>query len=98
MTNRTEKHARLGQSFDEFLKEQGTYEETTERAIKRVVAYQLAQIMSEQDIAKAEMARRLSTSRAQLDRLLDPEHEGVTLGTLTRAAKAVGQSLRLELV
>ena len=89
---------RIGGSFDDYLEEQGTYEETTERAIKRVIAFQLAQIMGEQKISKAEMARRLATSRAQLDRLLDPDHEGVTLSTLARAAQAVGRTLKLELV
>jgi len=98
MTATQSKTARLGQSFDDFLNQEGVYEETEERAIKRVVAYQLAQVMKDQNITKAEMARRIATSRAQLDRLLDPEYDGVTLGTLTRAAKAVGRSLRVELV
>ena len=88
----------LGDSFEDFLKEQGTYEETTEHAIKRVLAFQLEQAMKEQNIGKAEMAKRLHTSRSQLDRLLDPEYQGVTLAVLTRAANAVGRTLRLELV
>ena len=54
--------------------------------------------MEDQDITKTELARRMKTSRAQLDRLLDPENESVTLGTLARAAKAVGRQLRMELV
>lgn len=87
---------RLGETFDSFLQEQGIREETTETAVKRVIAWQLAEIMAEQNITKVEMARRLSTSRAQLDRLLDPENQSVTLGMLTRAAKAVGRKLRLE--
>ncbi|MCZ0954059.1 MAG: helix-turn-helix transcriptional regulator [Rhodospirillaceae bacterium] len=88
---------RPGQTFDDFLKEQGTYEETTERAVKRVLAFQLSEAMKRQGISKAEMARRLHTSRSQLDRLLDPAHDGVTVGILARAARAVGRELRLEL-
>jgi len=87
-----------GQLFEEFLREQGTYEDTTERAIKRVIAYQLAQAMKKQGISKVAMAERLKTSRSQLDRLLDPENGNVTLGMLARAAEAVGRSIRLELV
>ena len=88
---------RPGQTFDDFLKEQGAYEETTERAVKRVLAFQLSEAMKRQGISKAEMARRLHTSRSQLDRLLDPAHDGVTVGILARAARAVGRELRLEL-
>lgn len=86
-----------GQLFEDFLREQGTYEETTEQAVKRVLAYQLAEAMKQQGISKVEMAKRLSTSRSQLDRLLDPKNERITLGVLSRAAQAVGRSLRLEL-
>ncbi len=87
-----------GESFEDFLKEQGTLEETTVRAVKRVLAFQLAEAMHNQKISKAEMARRLQTSRSQLDRLLDPDTDGVTLATLTRAAEAVGRRLKVELV
>ena len=96
MTDEVEK-GRAGQSFDDFLKEQGTYEETTELAVKRVLAFQLAAAMKDQGISKVEMAKRLETSRSQLDRLLDPDHTGVSLGILARAAKAVGRGIRLEL-
>ena len=95
MNDDTEK-GRPGQFFEEFLKEQGNYEETTEQAVKRVLAYQLAEAMKQQGISKVEMARRLSTSRSQLDRLLDPKNEHVTLNVLSRAAQAVGRSLKLE--
>ncbi len=87
-----------GQSFDDYLKEQGAYEITTEQAVKRVLAFQLAEAMEKQGISKTEMARRLRTSRSQLDRLLDLGHDGVTVGVPARAAKAVGRELRLELV
>jgi DNA-binding Xre family transcriptional regulator len=92
------KKGKIGSSFDDFLKEEGTYEEVTARAIKRVLVRQLDQLMKREDISKTELATRMKTSRAQLDRLLDPENESVTLGTLTRAAQAVGRHLRMELV
>jgi antitoxin HicB len=92
------KKGRVGSSFDEFLKDEGIYEEVTARAIKRVIARQLDALMVDQGLTKAALARRMKTSRAQLDRLLDPENESVTLGTLTRAAQAVGRNLRMELV
>jgi DNA-binding Xre family transcriptional regulator len=92
------KKGRIGSSFDEFLKEEGLYEEVTARAIKRVIARQLDALMQEQGLTKASLAKRMRTSRAQLDRLLDPDNESVTLATLTRAAQAVGRHLRMELV
>ena len=64
---------RIGSSFDDFLKEEGIYEDVTAHAIKRVLAWQISQAMQAQNITKVEMARRMKTSRAQLDRLLDPE-------------------------
>jgi len=87
-----------GQNFSDFLKEQGTYEETTAIAAKRVIAWQLQQVMEQQKISKSVMATRLETSRSQLDRLLDPENDSVTLATLSRAAQAVGRTLKLEIV
>jgi DNA-binding Xre family transcriptional regulator len=88
---------KIGSPFDDFLKEEGLYEEVSARAIKRVLARQLDALMVDQKITKAELARRMKTSRAQLDRLLDPQNESVTLATLTRAAHAVGRNLRVEL-
>jgi DNA-binding Xre family transcriptional regulator len=92
------KTGRIGSSFDDFLEEQGISEEVTARAIKRVIVRQLDALMREQGLTKSELAKRMDTSRAQLDRLLDPENESVTLATLTRAAQAVGRHLRMELV
>jgi len=92
------KKGRIGPSFDDFLKEDGIYEAVTARAIKRVIARQLDALMQERGISKTGLAKAMKTSRAQLDRLLDPENESVTLGTLTRAAHAVGRNLRMELV
>ncbi len=88
---------KVGPLFSDFLKEQGTYNETTEQAVKRVIAYQLANAMQEKGISKVEMAKRLDTSRSQLDRLLDPDNDKVTLAALTRAAKVVGRRLTLDL-
>jgi len=95
---KTLKKGRIGSSFDEFLKDEGIYEEVTARAIKRVIARQLDALMGEQGLTKSELAKRMNTSRAQLDRILDPENGSVTLDTLSRAAKAVGRHLRMELV
>lgn len=91
----TSKH--LGSSFDDFLKDEGIREEATARAIKRVLVWQIEQAMTEQGISKSEMAKRMKTSRAQLDRLLDPENDKVQLDTVQRAAAAVGRTLHLEL-
>jgi len=67
-------------------------------AIKRLLAWQIGQAMEKRHLTKAEMARRMDTSRSQLDRLLDPDSDSVTLETLTRAARAVGRQVKVELV
>ncbi len=87
----------FGSSFDDWLKEQGIYEEVTAHAIKRVLAWQIEQAMKAQKISKAEMARRMHTSRTQLVRLLDPSNDKVQLDTVQRAATAVGRTLKFEL-
>jgi antitoxin HicB len=87
-----------GSSFDDFLKEEGIYEECTAAAIKRVLAWQIEQEMQRQNITKSAMAERMHTSRSQLDRLLDPETTGVSLEMMQRAATVVGRELRIELV
>ena len=92
------KNPHEGSSFESFLEEEGILEETRERAIKAVVAWQLDKAMKARRMTKADMAKRLSTSRSQLDRLLDPKNDTVTLRTLARAARAVGKKLRLDLV
>lgn len=88
----------IGSSFDSWLREEGIQEEVTARAIKRVLASQVQAAMAEDGLSKAEMARRMRTSRSQLDRLLDPENESVTLSTLQKAAAAIGREVRIELV
>ncbi|WP_027528683.1 helix-turn-helix transcriptional regulator [Bradyrhizobium sp. Ec3.3] len=92
------KKGRIGSSLDNFLKDEGIYTEVTARAIKRVIARQLDALMHDEGLTKSALAKRMQTSRAQLDRLLDPDNESVTLATLTRAAQAVGRHLRMELV
>jgi hypothetical protein len=85
------------ETFDDFLAEQGMLGACEERAIKEVIAEQLAEAMKAQGITKSAMAERMKTSRRQLDRLLDPATPSVTLETLRRAANAVGRTLRVEL-
>ena len=80
---------RIGSSHDDYLEEEGIYEEVTARAIKRVIVRQLDALMRDQGLTKSALAKRMHTSRAQLDRLLDPENESVTLATLTRAAPSL---------
>lgn len=92
------KEANIGSSFDDFLREEGIYEEVTAAAIKRVLARQIAEQMKQQSLTKAAMAKRMHTSRAALDRLLDPENDAVTLNTLFKAATAIGRQLHFELV
>ncbi len=88
----------IGPSLNDFLKEEGILEETRAVALKETLAWQVQQAMKKEKISKVEMARRMNTSRAALDRLLDPGNPSVTLQTLTRAAHAVGRHLRIELV
>ena len=92
------KNRSIGSSLDEFLKEEGILEKTRAIALKETIAWQIEQAMKKAGITKVEMARRMRTSRAALDRLLDPESDSVTLQTLCRAAHAVGRDLRIELV
>ncbi len=88
----------IGSEFDDFLAEEGLLEETEAIAVKRVLAYQINEMMKEQHLSKAEMARRMNTSRAALERLLDPENRSVTLHTMDKAARSLGKRLRLTLI
>lgn len=90
-----EKH--IGSDFDDFLQEEGLLAETEAIAIKRVIAFQVTQLMLEQNLSKTEMSHRMNTSRASLERLLDPQNDSVTLQTLWRAAKALGKNLQITL-
>ena len=88
---------RIGASFADFLDEQGIREELEGQAVKELIAEQISAAMKEQGLSKVEMARRMQTTRAQLDRLLDPANPSITLMTLQRAAKAVGRHLTIAL-
>jgi antitoxin HicB len=94
----TKKSKHIGSSFESWLDEAGLREEVTAAAIKSVIARQLAAEMKKKKLTKKRMAELMQTSRAQLDRLLDPENGSATIETLQRAARIVGRELRLELV
>ena len=87
----------IGSSLDHFLEEEGILEHTRAVAVKRVLAFQIEQNMAERKLSKAEMARRMKTSRSALDRLLDPDEPSVTLLTLEKAASALGMELHVKL-
>lgn len=91
------KNKHIGSSFDEFLSEEGTLAETEAIAIKRVIAFQLEKEMKEKNLSKAALARRMHTSRAALNRLLDPENPSVTLLTLENAARALDKTLTVRM-
>ena len=85
-----------GSNFDDFLAEEGILEEVSARALKRLLAIQLEEIMAETEMTKSGLAELLQTSRSQVDRLLDPENTSVTLESLEKLARAVGRQLRVE--
>ena len=87
----------IGSSIDDFLREEGTFEDVQTQAVKEVVAWQLAEAMKTRKISKSKMAALLKTSRSQVDRLLDPQND-ITLGSLQRAAAVVGRRVNIELV
>jgi len=88
----------IGSDFDDFLTEEGMLEEVETVAVKRVLAFQIREMMESQNLSKAEMARRMRTSRAALERLLDPDNRSVTLNTMDKAARSLGKRLRLTLM
>jgi hypothetical protein len=98
MKRKQKKTKHSGSTLDSLLNEYGILEEVEAVAIKRVVAWQLAQGMKVKGLSKKAMAARMRTSRSQLDRLLDPDNAAVQLSTITRAAKVVGKKIRMQLV
>ena len=92
------KNPNRGSTFEEFLKDEGTYQETTAVAVKRVLAWQLEQAMEKEQLSKNQMAKRMKTSRSQLDRILDPDNPKIQLDTIMKAANVLGRELRLEIV
>ena len=87
----------IGSSFDNFLQEEGIFEEVNAVAVKRVLAWQIAQAMKAQNLTKTALAEKMHTSRASLNRLLDEEDTSLTLTTLTSAANALGKQIKIEL-
>lgn len=92
------KNKAIGSSFNDFLEEEGIREEVEAGAIKKLISFQLLETIKKENLTKTELAHRLDTSRAAVDRLLDPENESVTLITLAKAASVLGKRLKLELV
>jgi antitoxin HicB len=92
------KNPHTGSSFDDFLAEDGILEECTATAIKRVLARQIEEEMKQLHLSKTAMAKRMKTSRSQLDRLLDADNTGITLEIMQRAASVVGRRLEVSLV
>jgi antitoxin HicB len=95
---RKRKNQHIGSSLESWLEETGMRQEVTVAAIKAVIAQQLADEMKKKRLTKKRMAQLMKTSRAQLDRLLDPDNGNATIESLQRAAKIVGRELRMELV
>ena len=91
------KNPHRGSKFEDYLAEGGLLDEATATALKRVLAWQIAQAMKEQGVTKSAMAKRMRTSRAALDRLLDEENTSVTLQTMGRAAAVLGKELSITL-
>jgi antitoxin HicB len=94
----SKKNPNRGSTFSEFLKDEGTYDHSSAIAVKRVLAFQLEQAMAKEHLSKNQMAKRMNTSRSQLDRILDPENPNIQLDTIMKAASVLGRELHLELV
>lgn len=87
-----------GQSLDSFLEQEGVLAEFQAKAIKEVIAWQLAEAMKERKLSKSRLAIMMQTSRTQVARVLDPTDGNVTIETLQRAAAVVGRRVQLQLV
>ena len=87
----------IGSNFDDFLKDESMLEEVTAVAMKRVISWQIAQEMKAQQLTKTALAKRMHTSRAALNRLLDENDSSLTLTTLASAAAALGKKVNLQL-
>ena len=94
----SKQNGHIGSTFEDFLKDEGVYEETTAIAVKRVLAWQLTRAMQEQQMSKNRMAKAMNTSRSQLDRILDPDNESIQLDSIIKAARVLGLELRIELI
>jgi antitoxin HicB len=92
------KNKHRGTDLRDFLEEEGILEEVETRALKRAIAMQLGKLINQKSLSKADMALRMKTSRAAVDRMLDGSNPSMTLATLERAARALGQRIKLELI
>ena len=92
------KNPNRGSTFADYLKDEATHAETTSAAVKRVLAWQLEQAMEKEQLSKNQMAKRMKTSRSQLDRILDPDNPKIQLDTIMKAAAVLGREVRLEIV
>ena len=95
--NDAHEDGKAGGFFSDFLSEQGIRDECESVAIKRVIAFEIEQSRKAQKLSKSKMAELMHTSRPQLDRLLDPNNDSVTLSTLVKAAQAIGKNLEIRL-
>lgn len=84
--------------FDEFLKEEDIFEEVNNNAIKKVIAYQIAQEMKQQNITQTELAKMMNTRRTVIRKLLNPENNSLTLQSLQSIANALGKRLSINLI
>lgn len=87
-----------GSDFRDFLNEEGILGEVETRALKQAMSLQFSRLLEKESLTKAEMATRMKTSRAAVDRLLDANNTSVTLSTLGKAARALGRKVKIELV
>jgi len=92
------KRKHIGQGFDNFLQEEGIYEQVQLNALKKTLAYQIKKMMDEQGIRKTEMATRMKTSRSSLERLLNEQTYNVTIATISKAAAVLGKRVEMSLV
>jgi len=92
------KNPHIGSSIDDFLDKQGIFEECEHQALKEILADQVRKAMENKSISKTEMAKKMQTSRRQLDRFLDPSISNVTLATMSKASRAVGRELHIALL
>jgi DNA-binding Xre family transcriptional regulator len=92
------KNKHRGSNFRDFLQEDGVLEKVEARALKRAIALQLAKLIEQKSLSKGDMALRMKTSRAAVDRMLDGSNPSMTLTTLEKAARALGQRIKLELI
>ena len=87
----------VGTSLDSFLNEEGILEKTETMAIKRVIAWQLLAILEQEEITQTELAQRMGTSKASINRLLDPENPSLTLSTLVKVANVLGRAVHVSI-